>query len=394
MICATSPARAQTQPAPEVSADLSRPVNDFGFRLLRTLTDGRGRNVIVSPLSVSLAIAIAYNGAAGDTRTAIAKTLGAASLSQETFNRNNRALLETIEKADPAVQMEIANALWAQSDFPISPGFLELGRNYYQAAVESLDFLRNPHSAVDTINAWVNKKTHAKIPKILKDASRQTVLVITDAVYFKGKWTVPFDKKKTEPRTFYLPGGATVNAPMMIQSGKYPYFENDEFQAIRLPYGNDRFAMYVFLPRKSRDLPGFLRSLDETHWNEWIGKLSERKGRIVLPKFESTYSERLNEALESMGMSIAFGSGADFSGIHPPPPPLLINDVEHKTYVKVDEEGTEAAAATSIGIVAMAVVVSPPPFEMVVDHPFFCAIAERQSGALLFSGVVTDPSQR
>jgi len=394
MISGATPRSAEAQPAPGQTADVSTPVNDFGFRLLRTLTDGSGRNVIVSPLSVSLALAMTYNGAAGDTRTAIAKTLGAASLTDETFNRNNQSLLETIGKADPAVQMEVANALWAQSGFPISPDFLRLNQNFYEASVESLDFAGNPQSAVDTINAWVSKKTHAKIPKIIKEASRQTVLILTDAVYFKGRWTVPFDKKKTEPRTFHLPSGGSVSTPMMIQTGRYPYFENNDFQAIRLSYGKDRFAMYVFLPRKPGALPDFLRSLDESHWNQWTRKLFQRKGRIVLPKFESTYSQRLNDALESMGMDIAFGRSADFSRIHPPPPPLLINDVEHKTYVKVDEEGTEAAAATSVGIVAMAVAVGPPPFEMVVDHPFFCAIAERQSGALLFGGVVTDPTQR
>jgi serpin B len=191
-----------------------------------------------------------------------------------------------------------------------------------------------------------------------------------------------------------LQSGANVNAPMMIQTGEYPYFENDVFQAIRLSYGNGRFAMYVFLPRKPGGLPDLLRALDQPHWSEWTGKLVERKGRIVLPKFESTYSQRLDDALESMGMDIAFNEKADFSRIHPPPPPLLISEVEHKTYVKVDEEGTEAAAATSVSVIAMSVVASPPPFEMVVDHPFFCAIAEQQSGAFLFGGVVTDPTQR
>jgi len=137
-----------------------------------------------------------------------------------------------------------------------------------------------------------------------------------------------------------------------------------------------------------------MRTLDQPHWSEWTGKLGERRGRIILPKFESTYSQRLDDALESMGIDIAFHEHADFSRIHPPPPPLRITEVEHKTFIKVDEEGTEAAAATSVGIVAMAVVVSPPPFEMVVDHPFFCAIVERQSEALLFAGVVTDPTQR
>jgi len=183
-----------------------------------------------------------------------------------------------------------------------------------------------------------------------------------------------------------------VNAPMMTRNGSYPYFENDAYQALRLPYGNDRFAMYVFLPRKPGGLPGLLRKFDATHWSRMTARLEDRKGEIVLPRFESTYREKLNDALGSMGMRVAFSERADFSRIHRPPPPLAISDVEHKTYIKVDEEGTEAAAATSVGIVAMAIREEPPPFEMVVDHPFFCAVTERQSGALLFAGVVTDPT--
>jgi serine protease inhibitor len=399
LLCATailvaSPPLPLAQPAPGPTDEVSVPINDFGLRLLRALTNGRGKNVMVSPLSVSLALAMTYNGAAGDTRTAIAKTLGAATLDNETFNHNNQSLLQTIEKADSAVQMEIANALWTQSGFPIDQSFLKVNRDFYDASVESLDFAANPRNAVDAINAWVNQKTHAKIPRILNDVSPATVVVLTNAVYFKGRWSAPFDPKKTESRVFHLPAGASTNAPMMTQSGEYPYFENKDFQAIRLPYGNYRFAMYIFLPRTPGGLPGLLRSLDQPHWSQWTGQLARRKGRIVLPKFESTYSQRLDDALKSMGMAIAFQHDADFSRIHQPPPPLQISEVDHKTYIKVDEEGTEAAAATSVGVVGMAIVASPPPFEMVVDHPFFCAIAERESRALLFAGVVTDPTQR
>ena len=377
--------------------DVSTPINDFGLRLLRTLTDGSGKNVVVSPLSVSLALAMTCNGAAGDTRTSIAKTLGAESLTDEAINRNSRLLLDMVEKADPEAQMEVANALWTQSGFPINPDFLKLNRDYYDASVGSLDFEGNPRNAANTINAWVNDRTHAKIPEILRDVSPETVLVLTDAVYFKGRWSMPFDKNKTETRTFHLRGGNSVSAPMMIETDSFPYFEDDVFQAIRLPYGSRRFGMYLFLPRKPGGLPDFLRTLDQPHWSEWTGKLQEREGRIILPKFKSTYGERLNDALKSMGMGIAFQDNANFSRIHPPPPPLLISDVEHKTYVKVDEVGTEAAAANSVGIELSAMIGSiggPPPFEMVVDHPFFFAIGEQQSGALMFGGVVTDPTQR
>jgi len=384
----------QTRAEPPHSAATS--IDDFGFRLLRTLVkSGGGENVIISPLSVSLALAIAYNGAAGDTKTAMAKTLAFPPGSDVDFNRANHDLLRVIEKADPSVRMEIANALWAQSGFTINPEFLKLSRDSYNAPVESLDFEKEPQKAADTINAWVDKNTRGKIPKIIKRGDPMTRLMITDAVYFKGRWAIPFDKKATGPRTFHLQGGGSVKAPMMVQHGDYPYFESDRFQAIRLAYGNKRFAMYVFLPRDKAGLPNFLESLDQPHWSEWTAKLSNREGKIILPKLESSWGKRLNDVLKAMGMATAFDPDrADFSRIHPVPPQLFINDVEHKTYVKVDEEGTEAAAATSVGIAMSSVRISPPPFEMIVDHPFFCAIVEQASGALLFAGVVTDPTRR
>ncbi len=390
----TAPVSATAQSTPELTGEVSTPINDFGLRLLRTLTDGAGKNVIVSPLSVSLALAMTYNGAAGGTRIEIGKTLGAASLTDDAYNGNNRALLHSIETADPAIKMEVANAVWTQAGFAINPDFLKLNHDFYDAPVESLDFEREPQGAVDKINAWANDKTHGKIPTILKEVEPRTRIVLTDAVYFKGRWTFPFDSKETEPRIFHLYGGASVTTPMMAQTGEYYYFENNLYQAIRLPYGNIRFAMYVFLPREAGGLPDFLRTLDQPHWSEWSRKLFSAKGRIVLPKFELTYSQRLDDALQSMGMAIAFSTNADFSRIHQPPPPLEITEVEHKTFVKVDEEGTEAAATTAVvGGLMMAMRPTPTPFEMVVDHPFFCAIADTQSGALLFAGVVTDPSQ-
>ena len=370
-------------------------INDFGFRLLNALAPASGGNIIISPLSVSLGLAMAYNGAAGETKSAMARTLAVRSFNDDELNRSGHHLLKVLEKADPAVRMEIANALWTQSGFPISPDFLKLNEEFYGTSVDNLDFTQDPQRAADTINAWVNRKTHGKIPTIIRKADRLTRLIVTNAVYFKGRWTSPFDKKATETGTFHVDDGGSAKVPLMVQSGKYPYFETDSFQAVRLSYGNQRFALYVFLPRRMQGLPDLVRSLDQPHWREWTGKLVERKGRITLPKFRLTYAKSLNDALKSMGMASAFDSmRANFSRIHPPPPPLFIQDVEHKTYVELDEEGTRAAAVTSVQIgLAMVQTNEPPPFEMVVNHPFLCAIAEQQSGALLFLGIVTNPAQ-
>jgi serine protease inhibitor len=392
MLFALQSQTANALPPTTPPAEVPAAINGFGLRLLRTLTDGTGANTIVSPLSVSLALAMAYNGASGTTKSVMAKTLRIDAIADADFNHNERALLDRVQKADPAIQIEIANALWPQSGFRIEPDFIRLSHDFFDAAPESLNFAEDPEEAASRINSWVKEKTHGKIPEIVKEPPRSTVLVLTDAVYFKGRWTVPFSKKETKPRSFHLPGGRSITAPMMIQRGRYSYLETESFQAIRLPYGNDRFAMYVFLPRTTSGLPDFLRSLDEQHWNQWLSKLLARQGQIVLPRFESSYGQKLNDALTAMGMGVVFGPSADFSRIHPPPPSLHINDVEHKTYVKLDEEGTEAAAATSVGMVAQ-FAGGPQRFEMIVDHPFFCTIVEQQSGAMLFAGVVTDPTR-
>jgi serine protease inhibitor len=291
--------------------------------------------------------------------------------------------------------MKIANALWLQSGFAINPAFMKLSEKFYHASVASLDFASSPPKAADMINAWVLQNTKGEIPAIISRPERNTRLILTDTVFFKGSLTSAVDRKETRPRSFHLPDGHSIETPMMAKTGDHLYCEAQDFQAIRLAYGNMQFVMYVFLPRNLTGLSQFMRSLDEPHWSKWIDRFAERRGTIILPRFELTYGVQLNAALKSLGMAIAFDPDkADFSQIHPPPPSLFISDAEHKTCIKLDEEGTQAAAATSIGISAtMARSDTPPPFQMVVDHPFFCAIAESHSGALLFAGIVRNPTR-
>jgi serpin B len=378
-------------PDPAVTSRVSSATDDFGFRLLKALAKDPAQNTIISPLGVATAFAMAYNGAAGATKTEMAKTLALASLGDEDINRANHYMMHILAEADSAVQTEIANALWVQKDYPINPDFRTVCESFYDASAASLDFIGDPAGAAAAINSWVDKNTHHRIPVIVAGIKRDTPLMLTDAVYFKGTWTSQFKKAQTRPRPFHLLSGNSRQTAMMDQSGDNSYLENQDFQAIRLPYGNKRYAMYVFSPRKMAGLPDFIRSLDETHWTQWISQFRQRSGEIVLPKFETTYSKQLNDTLQEMGMRSAFDRrAADFSRIHPY---LFISDVEHKTWVKVDEEGTEAAAATSIRMSLPVVVgASIPPFVMIVDHPFFFAITEQQSGALLFAGIVVDPT--
>ncbi|HVA39931.1 MAG TPA: serpin family protein, partial [Candidatus Binataceae bacterium] len=276
----------------------------------------------------------------------------------------------------------------------VNPEFVALNKDSYQAEVRSLDFAGDPGRAAETINAWVNRNTQGKIPSIVGELERDTMLVLTDAVYFKGGWSDAFAPALTKPRAFFPPGGKSLTTPMMERHGVYSYLETKDFQAIRLPYGNAQFAMYVFLPRKKDGLAGFVKSLDQPHWTQWMAKFADREGTIVLPKFQLRYGRKLNGALEAMGMDVAFDKAeADFSGIVPSGR-IYISDVEHKTYVKVDEQGTEAAAATAVMMRPTAAIgVIGAQFKMIVDHPFAFAISERGTGAILFVGAVTDPGR-
>jgi serine protease inhibitor len=369
--------------------------NDFGFRLLRTLNaNGTATNVIVSPLSVSQALTMTYNGARGSTKTAMARTLGIGAMNGAQLNASNRQLLEALRKADPDARLEIANALWLREGLAINPEFVALNKDYYGADVRSLDFAGDPQRAAGIINAWVSRNTQGKIPSIVAGLEGDTALVLTDAVYFKGGWSDVFDPHASKPHPFFGPDAKSATTPMMEQDGFYSYLETNDFQGIRLPYGNGQFAMYVFLPRAKDGLGRLLKSLDESHWTEWIRKFASSKGTIVLPKFEVRYGEKLNAVLEAMGMSVAFNAEeADFSGITPSR--IYISDVEHKTYVKVDEKGTEATASTAVIMQLDSAFGSlATPFNMIVDHPFVFAIAERGTGAILFVGTVVDPNRR
>jgi serpin B len=216
-------------------------------------------------------------------------------------------------------------------------------------------------------------------------------LVLVNAVYFHGRWKDPFEQTATVVRPFTLLSGAKPQCPFMSRSGSYKYLKGDGFQAIRLPYGSDRFAMYVVLPDAIDGLPALLRGLDRKEWSAWLGKMQPSEGSISLPRFKVEYGEELSKPLVALGMASAFAK-ADFSGmtVHRD---LFISEVAHKTYVDVNEEGTEAAAATEVGVAASSAPMSPgTPFNMVVDHPFLCAIRDDKTGEILFLGAIYDPT--
>lgn len=358
----------------------------FGFKLFSEILKKDGKeNVFISPSSVAIALSMAYNGTNGETKTAMAKALEFQGMTLEEINQAHRNLKAALEKADPKVQLSIANALWARQGVDFNPSFLDRNAKFYDAKVKSLDF--NQPASADEINGWVKESTRGKIPKIVDRINPNDVMFLMNAIYFKGKWTNEFDKSNTQTRPFTLVNGSKKQVPLMKRQGSYRYFETNQFQAISLPYGDERLSMYVFLPKSN--LAEFQKSLTAQNWQSWMKQFSAREGQIQLPRFKMDYDVELKEALSALGMGIAFNDAADFSGLSKET--TKIDQVKHKTFVEVNEEGTEAAAVTSIGIVATSIRVPEEPFRMIVDRPFFSAIRDNQTGEILFMGTIVNP---
>jgi serine protease inhibitor len=389
-----------TPPAPpdgpiqvtEAEKELIASSNRFGFTLFKKVAEADpDSNLFISPLSVSLALGMTYNGAAGDTRKAMASALELAGMTPEEINRSYRHIIDFLSSLDPAVAFSIANSIWYRKGFPISPTFVDLNQTYFDAQVRGLDF--DQVWAADTINAWVDVNTNGKITRIINPPiPPYMVMFLINAIYFKGNWTLPFDTSLTRDMDFFLSGGQIVQRPFMQTDTLLDYFDNDLFQMIELPYGDGDFSMTIILPRPDHTTDDIIADMNPESWSAWIAGLTETDLQLALPKFRFRYDKKLNNMLKAMGMGIAFdGDLADFSNMVTNmgllPGNLYIDFVQHKTFVQVDEVGTEAAAVTVVGIG----VTSIGPHMMFVNRPFVVAIRERESGMILFLGKVIDP---
>ncbi|MBN1481522.1 serpin family protein [candidate division KSB1 bacterium] len=361
----------------------------FGLELfVRVVQDEKEANIFISPLSVSMALGMTLNGANGETESVMRQTLGFDNMSAEEINRAYQSLIELLTTIDPKVKFEIANSIWSRSDFQVEAEFKNTNATYFNALVSPLDF--GSASAPKTINNWVDDKTHGKIDKIVDQIPPQTVMYVINAIYFKGTWTLEFDKSATRDETFFITETERVQVPFMHQkSQNFAYLENDLMQAIDLPYGNEHFRMTLLLPHNDKSVDDILARLNSTNWASWMGSLTNQPGTLQMPKFKIEYKKSLPGILSAMGMSIAFSRQADFTGINKDGN-LFISDVLHKTFVDVDEEGTEAAAATSVAI-SLTSVGGPSGFFMRIDRPFIFCIREKSSGTILFIGKIIDP---
>lgn len=366
----------------------------FGLKLYRGLAAEPG-NIFLSPISLAGAFGPVAAGAQGETRAAIGRVLELPN-NDTTLHRDLGGLLRTLETDGEGARVSIANGLWLMKGFAVKPAFVAVAKNSYDAEVESLDF-RDGDAAAGRINSWVERETKGKIPELIEPDSldEMTALVVTNAVHFLGDWMHPFNATKTRPQPFHLAGGTTREVPMMYGKRFERYAEAGDVQLLELPYKGERLSMVAILPKQYGGLAAIEKRLDDALVGEWLRQLElsePRQVQVDLPKVEFRTSYKLVAPLKAMGMAIAFDPRrANFRGIADTD--LFISQVVHKTFLRIDEKGTEAAAATGIEIeVTSAPAVPPPTFR--ADHPFLVLIRDKPTGAVLFLGRIADPSMR
>jgi serpin B len=377
----------------EIDFGLVKADNDFGFVLFTGLAEmSQHENVFISPLSIAMALQMCYNGAEGETKTQMASTMMFAGMPTDVLNIGNKQLIAHLTQSEK-VRMEIANSIWSRRGMPFNERFISTLTEFYGASANERSF--DDPATLKEINGWVAEKTHGKIEEIIRELDPLSILVLINAVYFKGAWFEQFSPNITREDDFRLHNGDIQKVMMMFKSDNYSYLETEEFQAVRLRYEDPRFEMVIFLPAEDNELDDFIKNKDSAWWTSTASQFQWRDGRLSLPRFKVEYELTLNDALMAMGMKDAFKeSSADFSAMTPLKP-AWISKVIHKTYIEVDEEGTEAAAVTAIEMVGETMAPDmdrPEPFTMRVDRPFFCAITERGSGALLFMGAIFKPN--
>lgn len=346
---------------------------------------GEDNNFMVSPLSLSMALAMTWNGAAGETKEAMQQTLKMDGFSDDELNSYYKKLREALLKTDPSTKLSIANAIFTNQSVKINPDFVNTNRSFYEAAVEAVDFTRP--ETVGIINKWASDNTNGLIEKVIENTKPEDLMYLLNAIYFKGIWTSEFDKKNTSERPFTYENGTRKNVEMMKQTAKFNYTNDENLQLVQLPYGNQAFSMMVLLPAEDKRLQDVVEvTRQEGYWENLKSGLYEAEVELSLPKFKTEYSKRLNEVLTKMGMGIAFANVADFSRMSDTP--AKIDFVKQDTYISTDESGTEAAAVTTIGMIMTSLPVNPEKVVFNANRPFLYLIQENSTGAILFMGAV------
>ncbi len=376
----------------DIQKEVASSSNEFGLNLLGKLDEtNKDTNIFISPLSVSMALGMTMNGAKGTTLNEMENTLDFTGLSIDDINQTYKSLIRSLTNADPNVTMQIANSIWYKNTFSVEQNFIDVNKNYFNAAVQGLDF--SDPSSVNTINNWVSQNTNGKITSIISQIPSNAVMYLINAIYFKGNWKYQFDSSSTVDKQFYLNNGSTVIRKFMREGCNFNYFSNNLVQAIDLPYGDSTFSMMVILPNQGQDINSIVGQLNMQMLDDWISQMRIAECNVTLPKFKIECEYSLNNDLIAMGMKTAFSPSADFTRINRNGG-LYISEVKHKTYIDVNEKGTEAAAVTMVGFVTVVVGGGGlVPVEFNVNRPFLFVIKENSSNTILFIGKIIDPIQ-
>lgn len=362
--------------------------NNFGLTFLAQVSDGT-KNVMISPISLTYALAMATNGGVGKTQMEMRQVMNLSSIDMTRMNSGFRELMDTLANDDDEVDMLVANGVWTNQSIPISKSFMEVVEGQYRATARSVN-MADPATA-PRINSWVARQTNNRIKNLVSSTTRDALMMIINAVSFKADWSRPFSRDATGPGTFTTQGGQSRTVPMMRQTSHFSYGEYNGAQVVTLPYGKGAFAMTVVLPKAGHNVHAMLESFDSHAWDNMISATQGQRVTLTMPKWTGENSIAAKPYLQRMGMEMPFERGkADFSGISNVP--SYITSVTHKTFVKVDEKGTEAAAATAIEVGTTSAPVDPPKV-MNLNRPFLYAITNVRTGAILFLGIVADPSR-
>lgn len=368
------------------------PTTRFAFKLYREILREAGTaNVFFSPASVMLCLSLLREGATGETQAAMDKVLEIDGSEPGAFESTVAALKSVLEAKGAGLELASVNSVWCNQACTPRSGYVARVKKAYDAEVIVVDF--GSPETVNQINGWISGKTRGRIKTMVESLAPRAILVAINAVYFKDLWMKSFDPGLTRERSFHASDGRTVKTPLMSQQGAYSYHEESGFQAVRLGYKSSRLAMYVFLPAKTSNLQHFQENLSSVAWDKWMERLKTTPGHVTLPRFKLAYSAKLRVALDRLGMGVVFAPGrARFDAISPPPPAIWVDEVLHRAFVEVNEEGTEAAAFTAATAVFSSVISKPPrTFQMIVDRPFFFAIRDDHTGTIWFMGAIEEP---
>jgi serpin B len=361
--------------------------NAFTFKLFNTVSgaDNSGDNLFISPLSVSIAMAMTSNGSNGQTLAAIRNAFDDNGFTQAQLNAYYDKLITYLPELDPNTTLNIANSIWYRQGFNVLEPFLQTDSSYYKAKISALDF--TAPSSPQTINNWVNTQTDGRIPAIINQIPADAEMYLINALYFKSTWKESFNPANTKPHPFYITGGSPVQANFMSANIDINSYYDKNVTVFEMPYSSSKYSMVIVEPQSGVSLQDVMAGLDSTQWQTWMAAIKPTTQQIQLPKFTFNYGVTLNNALTALGMGIAFTDAADFTNISLQG--LKISQVQHKAYVAVDETGTEAAAVASVGVVATVAPEFTPTYT--VNRPFVFAIREMGTGLVLFTGVVNNP---